>query len=141
MKYSFLPIDPPSPQGLEARDGYRRDLHGHLEERSLRFAFRVQGFVNEDKTPIEDNTVEWLPEDAPWVTVGELEIHPRASSPNDADELEAFIESLVFDPWHAPEDFRPLGAMQRARASAYRDSSRTRDAAPEPDGTESWHQV
>ena len=139
IKYSFLAIDPPVAKTLTDAHGYRHDLHSHLEGRSLRFAFRIQGFVQEDKTPIEDSTIEWLPEIAPWVTVGELELHPQASTQDNKEGLAAFVESMVFDPWHAPEAFRPLGAMQRARSSAYRDSSLTRNAAPEPDGTEGWH--
>ena len=46
------------------------------------------------------------------------------------------IETLSFDPWHAAEDFRPLGQMMRARNVAYRLSTQERGAAPEPDGPE-----
>ena len=59
-----------------------------------------------------------------------------------ADELgrrcEAFVESLSFDPWHAPVEFRPLGNLMRARNHAYRLSVIERAAAPEPDGSESF---
>ena len=45
---------------------------------------------------------------------------------------------MSFDPWHAPEDYRPLGNMMRARNPAYRLSTIERQAAaPEPNGTES----
>ena len=47
-----------------------------------------------------------------------------------------FVETLSFDPWHAPEEFRPLGNMMRARNVAYRLSTQERGVAPEPDGTE-----
>jgi hypothetical protein len=40
---------------------------------------------------------------------------------------------MSFDPWHAVEELRPLGAMMRARAIAYRESVIERQAAPEPD--------
>jgi hypothetical protein len=46
------------------------------------------------------------------------------------------IESFSFDPWHALEEFRPLGNMMRARNAAYRLSTIERKAAPEPDGSE-----
>lgn len=49
-----------------------------------------------------------------------------------------FIETLAFDPWHAPPELRPLGNMMRARNHAYRLSTMERRAAPEPDGTESF---
>ncbi len=43
------------------------------------------------------------------------------------------MEKLSFDPWHALEELRPLGAMMRARAPAYRESVIARGAAPEPE--------
>ena len=46
------------------------------------------------------------------------------------------MERLSFDPWHAGEDFRPLGNMMRARNVAYRLSTQERGAAAEPEGTE-----
>ncbi|MCO4764532.1 MAG: hypothetical protein KC502_23685 [Myxococcales bacterium] len=141
VKYSFEPLGFPTSEPVTERNGYRADLHKRLADGPVRFAFRVQGFVSEDKTPIEHYPTEWLEEDAPWVTVGELEIHQQASTEEETDGLAAYIESLVFDTWHAPEAFRPVGALQRARNHAYRDSSITRKAAPEPDGTERWHQT
>lgn len=139
VKYSFVAVDPPTPTPLTDQDGYRQDLQRHLATRSLRFAFRIQGFCDDATTPIEDNTVEWLPEHAPWVTVADLEMQPQPSTQDDPDGLAAFIEALSFDPWHAPLEFRPLGAMQRARSAVYRASTIARQAAPEPDGSETWH--
>ena len=139
VKYSFEPVAAPAGAKIDAADGYRADLQSHLRSRALTFDLRIQGFVDEAKTPIEDNTVEWLSQDAPWLTVGRLEIPAQTLSTDESEGLGAFIASLVFDTWHAPKEFRPLGAMQRARNHAYRDSSITRGAAPEPDGTEPWH--
>ncbi len=139
VKYSFEPVAGPPGATIDTADGYRDDLQSHLQSRGLTFDLRIQGFVDETKTPIEDSTVEWLAADAPWVTVARLEIPAQTLSADESEGLGAFIASLVFDTWHAPEAFRPLGAMQRARNHAYRDSSITRGAAPEPDGTEPWH--
>ena len=47
-------------------------------------------------------------------------------------KLSAWAEPLSFDPWHAQEEFRPLGAMMRARNAAYRVSTMARKASPEP---------
>jgi hypothetical protein len=52
-------------------------------------------------------------------------------------KVAAFVESLSFDPWHAPIEFRPVGATMRARLAAYRESTQERGAVPEPDGAES----
>jgi hypothetical protein len=47
-------------------------------------------------------------------------------------KLNQWVDGLSFDPWHAQALFRPLGAMMRARAPAYRISNQVRGAAPEP---------
>ena len=48
-------------------------------------------------------------------------------------EIEALVESFSFDPWHAVEELRPLGAIMRARSAAYRESTIERKAADEPE--------
>jgi hypothetical protein len=45
--------------------------------------------------------------------------------------LDTKVAKMSFDPWHAPQEFRPLGAMMRARAVAYRESVIERDATSE----------
>jgi hypothetical protein len=45
--------------------------------------------------------------------------------------LDAKVAKMSFDPWHAPDEFRPLGAMMRARAVAYRESVIERGATSE----------
>ncbi len=137
VKYSFVPAAPAKADRVTTPDGYRDELAGRLARGGLSYAFRVQPYVDPAQTPVEDNTVEWLEADSPWVTVATLDI-PRVEADGQPEGLADFVESLVFDPWHAPTEFRPLGAMQRARNHAYRDSSITRGAAPEPDGTEAW---
>ena len=46
--------------------------------------------------------------------------------------LAARVEAMSFDPWHACEDLRPLGAFNRARKVAYFASTTSRGASPEP---------
>ena len=53
------------------------------------------------------------------------------------EALEAQVETLSFDPWHAVPELRPLGAIMRARSVAYRASVIERGAAPEPDSVPS----
>ena len=48
-------------------------------------------------------------------------------------EIEELVEKLSFDPWHAIEAHRPLGSIMRARAHAYREAVRERQALAEPD--------
>lgn len=79
----------------------------------LRFELQLQFFVNEARTPIEDASVDWPDEVAPYVTVGVLTLPPQAA---DDEALVQTIEAAAFDPWAALMEHRPLGeVMARAR--------------------------
>jgi hypothetical protein len=137
-KYSFVPTSIPDPE--KAVDGstpnrLRKDLAARLARGPIEIDFRAQPFESEETTPIEDPTREWT---TPWTTVGKLVIAKQDLSSERGKKIDAFVESLSFDPWHATADFRPLGAMMRARGVAYRESVIARGAAPEPDGTENF---
>jgi hypothetical protein len=45
--------------------------------------------------------------------------------------LAAYVERLSFDPWHALVEHRPLGAVMRARAAAYKHAAIARGAVSE----------
>jgi len=45
--------------------------------------------------------------------------------------LAAYVERLSFDPWHALVEHRPLGAVMRARAVAYKRAVIARGAISE----------
>jgi hypothetical protein len=137
-KYSFAPRSVPEPEKrIDDRSPNRLglDLAARLARGAIEYDVRAQAFVDEEKTPIEDPTREW---DSPWVIVGKLTIPEQDPASERGKKLHAFVDTLSFDPWHAPEEFRPLGAMMRARAIAYRESVMERGAAAEPDGSESW---
>lgn len=110
------------------------DLVERLRREALVYDFRLQFFVNEATTPIEDASVEWQESDAPFVTVARLTLPVQDLAGEHAKKLGAYIESLSFDPWHALEAHRPLGGIMRARNHAYRLSTEERKAAPEPEG-------
>jgi catalase len=93
------------------------------------FAFQLQFFVDEQRTPIEDASVNWEESASPWLTVGTLTI-PRQDL--GTDEHRAFsqqVEEMTFDPWNALEEHRPLGHIQRARKVAYYASQQARARA------------
>lgn len=136
VKYGFAPVTPPLPARPvtdEARR-YAADVKARLETGPLRWVLRVQPFLDERTTPIEDPTVVWPSE---WIDVADLEVPTQDPESEAGKALSALVETFSFDPWHAPVEFRPLGAMMRARSHAYRDSTRARSAAPEP-GPERW---
>jgi hypothetical protein len=130
-------IKPHAEDGAPVAGDLGEELAGRLRNGPVTYDFQVQYFVDEAKTPIEDASVEWTEEIAPFVTVARLTLSKQDVSSPRGKRVSDFIEALSFDPWHAITELRPLGNMMRARNHAYRESTQERGAAKEPDGTES----
>ncbi len=110
------------------------ELAERLERGPVTYDFRLQFYVDAERTPIEDASREWKEEDSPFVTVARLTLVQQSLSSPRGRRVAELVEKLSFDPWHALEELRPLGNMMRARNHAYRLSTQERGAAPEPDG-------
>jgi hypothetical protein len=107
----------------------REELADRLRREDLEMDFRVQFYVDDVSTPIEDTSVLWQTEP---LTVARLRI-PRVDLDDKSSlELSEKVNELSFSPWHAMEDHRPLGNIMRARRAAYDASSTFRDGWPEP---------
>jgi len=119
----------PSPEYLT------EELCSRLKTGPVEYDLAVQFFVDEQKTPIEDASVEWKTSDSPLLDVARLTLPSQDLAASRGRELGERIEAMSFDPWHTTADFRPLGNMMRARSAAYRLSTIERKASPEP-GTE-----
>lgn len=128
VKFTFAPVDLP-PVSTPAREDLGGALARQLEAGPLRWDFKVQFYLDEAETPIEDPTSDWP---SPWQRVARLTLPQQSVSSPKGAALAAWVETLSFDPWHAGELFRPLGAMMRARGPAYRVSTQARQAAREP---------
>ena len=116
-----------SPKPEHLTDTYLRDaLRQRLTEGDATFDFMIQFQVDARRTPIEDATVEWRQEDAPYVAVARIRIPPQSFE--SAENVDA-CERLTFNPWHCRPDHRPLGSMNRARREIYRAMAEFR-AAP-----------
>jgi hypothetical protein len=113
-----------------ARDSLRDELAERLRRADLMFDFFVQFYADDKKTPIEDTSVPWLSEHAPFLKVAQLKI-PRCELD---DTLTGIVDGLSFSPWHALEEHRPLGNVMRARRVAYEKSAALRRPSPEPTG-------
>jgi hypothetical protein len=111
-------------------DALSQDLIARLSKGPLEWDLAAQFFIDEARTPIENPTVEW---DAPYVTLGRLTVPQQDVASEEGKKLDAQIDRLSFDPWHALVEHRPLGHIMRARNHAYRISTQARKAAPEPD--------
>lgn len=107
----------------EVRKGASGDWAGDVLRRlmlgPLTFDLQLQFFVDEGRTPIEDASVDWPEDVAPYVTVGRLTLPPQDPSGTTGRELAAAIEAAAFDPWIALADHRPLGEVMRARRVVY----------------------
>lgn len=138
-KLDLVPVDvPPSSSPRAGKDSLRDDLATRLRLAPLTMAVRVQLFRDETTTPIEDSSVVWPESQTPFIELARLVIPRQDIDSAPGRRIEEYVQSLSFDPWHAIEDLRPLGAMMRARSHAYRESSIERRAAPEPNGSETF---
>jgi hypothetical protein len=137
-KYVLLPLaaaDASAKPGNSA-DYLGEELAARLAQGPVEYDLCAQFFVDENRTPIEDSSVEWAEKDAPFVKLARLTLSQQDMNSPRGRRIAEFVEALSFDPWHAPGDFQPLGNMMRARNAAYRLSTEERKAADEPDGTE-----
>jgi hypothetical protein len=138
VHYALTPQEAPGPTlpNGTSRDWLRDDLALRLTKGPVVYDLRLQFYVDDAKTPIEDASVEWKEEDAPFVTVARLTLPTQNLDSPRGKKIAEAIEGLSFDPWHALVEHRPLGNVMRARNQAYRLSTEERGAAKEPDGTE-----
>ena len=104
-------------------DFLREALAAGLSLRGAVFLFQVQLFKNETTTPIEDPTVPWREEAAPWYTVGRIWVPKQVF---DTPGRMAFGENLSFTPWHAIPAHEPLGEINVVRAKVYSQLSELR---------------
>jgi len=134
VKFTVRPAQGTKPANNHppSKDFLREELADRLRDGDLMFDFVVQFYVNDRLTPIEDTSVSWKPEHAPFVTVARLRIPKCDLADPRAKELTKTVEGLSFNPWHATEDHRPLGNVMRARKVAYQVSSDFRHHKPEP---------
>ena len=80
------------------------------------FLFQVQLFKDDKTTPIDDPTVEWPEDAAPFQTVARIWIPKQVF---DTPGRMAFGENLSFTPWHAIPAHEPLGEINQVRKDVY----------------------
>lgn len=126
VRFSFVPEA--SSDGLPAAHDLGAELVRRLTEGEVTYRLVVQRYVDEAKTPIEDGATEWLEADAPFLPVGRIHFGGGAASVT-ASDLRATIDAMAFSPWTAPDGFRPLGNLNRARGPVYAASAAWRAAS------------
>ncbi|MGA8654739.1 MAG: hypothetical protein WB586_01195 [Chthoniobacterales bacterium] len=134
VKFTVQPpkgTEPPARRPLTS-NFLRDELADRLRKEDVVLDFLVQFYVDDTRTPIEDTSIPWKPEDAPLVKVAQVRI-PRCDLDDPAVRaLSQAMDQLSFSPWHTTEDHRPLGNVMRARRVAYEKSSAVRRHSPEP---------
>jgi catalase len=139
MKYSAKSCTPSDgrPADVKDDDYLRRGLVEHLAQSDGCFEFLVQLQDPSRDMPVEDPTVRWKESQAPFVPVADIHI---PSQEFDTPARNTFCENLSFNPWHAVEDHRPLGGLNRIRKAVYeeiavyRHAMNGNDAYREPTG-------
>ncbi len=124
-----------------SREYLGEELAERLREGPVSYDFRLQHFRDEQRTPIEDASIEWTEAVAPSLTVARLTLPQQDVNNARGRQLSSFVENLSFDPFHTRQDMRPLGNMMRARNHAYRLSTTARGASPEPSGAQPLHDI
>jgi hypothetical protein len=87
---------------------------------AAKFGFYIQRQGDPLAMPIEDPTVEWK---SRWERVATIEIDAQDF---DSPARREWGNKLSFSPWHALDDHRPLGGINRARKVVYPASSTLR---------------
>jgi hypothetical protein len=129
VRFSLSPIDADAGDPQPGADAYREELAARLRRAPVSYELALQFFVDEQRTPIEDASVDWT---ADYVRVATLVIARQDAASERGVRLAERGERLAFDPWHALVAHKPLGAIMRARKHAYFASEQGRGAQPDP---------
>jgi hypothetical protein len=113
-----------------AADALRESFASLLREQSVSYRLAIQSFVDQDLTPIEDASVEWLESVAPPIEVATLVIPSQDILSEEGLREMAKVDEMAFNPWNAPPPFRPLGNINRARGEVYGASAKAWGASP-----------
>ncbi|MEV0225260.1 peroxidase family protein [Streptomyces sp. NPDC050704] len=126
VRYLLRPAagSPPAPRP-DRRDPefLHRELAARLARSDVVFELCVQRYVDEQRTPVEDASVEWKDAVSPPVSVAQLTVPGQDLDSAEARAAARRVEELAFNPWYTTDDFRPLGNLNRARKAAYQAGS------------------
>lgn len=127
-KFSLAPIAPglKEREGVELNvagrpDGIREDIRAELRDIAGAWEFRVQLCRDLERQPVEDPTVEWKEDEAPFARVGVIRTRPQDSW--DPATVQKVDEESRFSIWTGLAAHQPLGNINRARRDTYRHSA------------------
>lgn len=121
----LIPISHKNPQRTNKQD-LSIDVSNILAKENVEFNLQLQFYVDEQTTPVEDASVDWVETESPYITVAKLIIPSQNINSDSGKELLEKIDKSVFDPWNALLEHRPLGDIMRARKVIYYASQKER---------------
>lgn len=130
-KFSLAPITPDLVRldgkeidASERPDAIRETVQAEMRGIDAAWELRVQLCRDVERQPIEDATVEWDEEEAPFRGVAILRAKPQDSW--DPARVRRVDEEMRFSVWTGLEAHRPLGNINRARQKTYEHSAQFR---------------
>ncbi|MDY6784543.1 MAG: catalase [Cyanobacteriota bacterium] len=135
VKFAFTPVESQAPhvpltfssrneaeikqaKASESPDNYYRDeLVQALAKPEAEYCwdFQIQ-LQTKPEMSIDDVTVVWNEEEAPFFTVGRLTVKQQTIN---LEKQCDFCENMRFSPWNGLTVHRPIGALNRLRSAAY----------------------
>lgn len=117
----------------------KKAMNKRLAEGEATFDFYVQRHVDQ-RTPIEDSTVEWRESVSKPEHVATIVIPSQSIM---SAEQASFCDNLSYSPWHGLAEHKPLGLVNRVRRKTYHSISEYRHALNkvpprEPTGSETF---
>lgn len=144
VKFTVRPCGAIPDRALDGSEGeLRNDLQARLKEGEGCFEFAMQmykeGFL------VEDGMNEWKEEKSPFIKFATIKIPKQEFL---TDEKLHYCDKLSFHPWHALDQHRPLGNLNRTRKIVYETISRFRHEAnqessyyDEPKDLSQWNKL
>ena len=131
-KFSVAPVAPELTaltgkeiDASEREDAIRETVQSEMRKTNGQWELRVQLCRDLDKQPVEDPTVEWKEEEAPFRRVATISVAPQDSW--DAAKVQAVNEEMRFSVWTGLAAHQPLGNINRARKAPYEHSAKFRE--------------
>ncbi|WP_311273727.1 MULTISPECIES: catalase family protein [unclassified Rhizobium] len=130
-KFSLKPISPDLTELTDREidtsvreDAIRETVQGEMQTIQGEWEFQVQLCRDVKAQPIEDPTVEWDQDDAPFVTVATITAAPQDSWSD--EQVQKVNEEMRFSVWTGLVAHQPLGNINRARKVPYEHSAKFR---------------
>ncbi|WP_421869855.1 catalase family protein [Pararhizobium sp.] len=108
-----------------SEDAIRETVQAEMQTISGEWEFQVQLCRDIEAQPIEDPTVEWDQDDAPFITVATVTAAPQDSWSDET--VRQVNEKMRFSVWTGLAAHQPLGNINRARKVPYEHSAKFRE--------------